>query len=469
MASSSFNLTKSSGDAYLIGMVKWESKADTAGNYSSVTATLYVRKDNDSMTLTIPTSGTWSYSLTLNGSVKSGTFQGSVLTSWVEVASYTVSRIDHNADGSKSINIQGSVTGPSGTSFAGKVTSGSKSVALDTIPRASSISCTTANIESNPTITISRASSSFTHTVTYRFGNLTGTIATKTSSTSITSWTIPASFYEQIPNAKEGWGTLTCYTYSGNTLIGTSPCDLYATTDETKCKPTVSGSVVDSNNATIALTGNPEILVRYASKARCSMTALLNKSAGSIKTTTINNTAVSNGVLEIPNVGINTFDFYAMDSREYFNSYKVVKSTAQFISYIPLTNDATIQRNDPTSGAATLTIEGNYFAGSFGATSNSLTVKYRQGGSNSYISVTPKISNNKYSATVDLTGFDYTKSFGFEVVVSDRITTISKTLTLQKGIPVFDWGEEDFNFNVPVTINGVNILEKLAELERRIS
>lgn len=464
MASSSFNLTKSSGDAYLIGMVTWESTANTAGNYSSVTATLYVRKYNDSMTLTIPTSGTWSYSLTINGSTKSGTFYGSVLTSWVEVASYTVSRIDHNADGSKSITIQGSVTGPSGTSFAGKVTSGSKAVGLDTIPRASSISCTNANIESKPTITISRASSSFTHTVTYKFGNLTGTIATKTSSTSITSWTIPTSFYGQIPNAKGGHCTLTCTTYSGGSAIGTNTCQFWVGTDEAKCKPTVSGTVVDANSATIALTGNPQILVRYASKARCTMTALLNKSAGSIKTTTINNTAVSNGVLEIPNVGISTFDFYAMDSREYFDSYKVVKSSAQFIAYIPLTNDATVQRNDPTSGEATLTIEGNYFAGSFGATSNSLTVKYRQG-SNSYVSVTPTISNNKYSAKVSLSGFDYTKSFGFEVVVSDKISSITKKLTMQKGIPVFDWGEEDFNFNVPVTINGVNILEKLAELE----
>ena len=370
----------------------------------------------------------------------------------------------HEDDGTRSfsVSIQGGIY-----TYAVNV-SGSKTFTLDTIPRASSISCTTANIESNPTITISRASSSFTHTIAYQFGTLSGTIATKTSATSITSWQIPASFYTQIPDAKTGWGTLTCQTYSGSTLIGTSSCEFTVTTDEVKCKPTVSGTVVDTNADTIALTGNKDILVRYCSTALCTLATTLNKNAGSIKTKTINNVAISGTTLSIPNVEVSTFDFYAKDSREYFNSDKVAKTTAQFIAYIPLTNDATIYRDEPTNGKATLKIEGNYFAGSFGATSNTLTIQYRQGDGN-YVSVTPTISNNKYSATVSLSGLDYTKSFNFEVVVRDRVTSVPKPLTLQKGIPVFDWGENDFKFNVPVTINGVNILEKLAELESRIS
>ena len=39
-----------------------------------------------------------------------------------------------------------------------------------------------------------------------------------------------------------------------------------------------------------------------------------------------------------------------------------------------------------------------------------------------------------------------------------------KTLTLKKGVPVFDWGEEDFRFHVPVempalTVNGVPLAD----------
>lgn len=369
--------------------------------------------------------------------------------------------LTHNPDGTRSFSvyIEGGIY-----TYAVNCT-GSKAFDLDTIPRASSISCSTANIESNPTITISRASSSFTHTVDYKFGSLTGTIATKTGSTSITNWTIPADFYGQIPNAKTGYGTLTCTTYSGGTKIGTSTCTFYVGTDETKCKPTVSGKVVDTNTKTKALTGDENTLVRYHSKASCTLTATLNKNAGSFLTKTINNVSVSGTTLDIENVETGTFDFYAKDSREYFNSDKVVKT---LVPYIRLTNDATLYRDDPTSGKATLKIEGNYFAGSFGAKSNTLTITYKQG-DGADVSVTPTIKDNRYSATVSLTGLDYTKAFDFEVVVRDELNTVPKPLTLQKGIPVFDWGEDDFNFNVPVTINGVNILEKLAELERRIS
>ena len=368
--------------------------------------------------------------------------------------------LTHNADGARSFDvyIEGGIY-----TYAVNCT-GSKRFDLDTIPRASSISCTKADIESNPTITISRASSSFTHTVEYRFGSLTGTIATKTGETSITWWTIPPDFYGQIPNNKEGWGTLTCTTYSGGTKIGTSTCTFYATTNEAKCKPTVSGTVWDDDQTTCALTGDPTALVRYRSQAHCEITATLNKGAGSFLAKTINNIVPEDDMLDILNVETNVFEFYAKDSRGYAYTDKVV--VPKFVPYIKLTNDATIYRDDPTSGNATLKIEGNYFSGNFGEADNSLTVQYRLEGEEKYTTVTPTIKDNKYSATVSLTGLDYTKAFNFNVIVSDRLMSIHKPLTLQKGIPVFDWGEDDFNFNVPVTINGVNILDKLAELER---
>lgn len=340
------------------------------------------------------------------------------------------------------------------------------SLAID--PAASTISCTPANIGSKPTITISRASSGFTHTISYAFGSLKGDIAVKTSATSITSWTIPEAFYKQIPDAKAGEGTLTCTTYNGSALIGSNDCKLSVTTDETKCKPTVSGTVVDTNSKTIAVTGNSSILVRYRSKALCTINATLNKNAGKFLLKTINNVSVTGSTLEIPNVETSTFDFYAKDSREYFNSDKVAYPTVQLIAYIPLTCNATIYRNDPTSGNATLKIEGNYFNGNFGAVNNTLTVQYRLEGEDKYTPATPTINGNEYSVTVPLTGREYTKSFNYEVVVEDELDTVTKPLTLQKGIPVFDWGEDDFNFNVPVTINGVNILEKLAELEKLV-
>ena len=362
----------------------------------------------------------------------------------------------HNADGTRSFSVY--IEG--GIYYYEVNCSGSKTFELDTIPRASTISCTTANIESNPTITINRASPNFTHTITYAFGNVLGTIVEKTSATSITSWTIPAAFYTQIPNERSGWGGLYCTTYNGATEIGTTRCDLTVTTDETKCKPTVSGTVVDTNSKTIAVTGNPSVLVRYCSNASCTINATLNKSAEKILLKTINNVSVSGNTLEIPNVETGIFDFYAKDSREYFNSYKAEKT---LVPYVRLTNDATVYREDPTSGNATLKIEGNYFNGSFGAVNNTLTVEYRLEGESKYTPVTPTINGNKYSATVSLTRREYTKAYNYEVVVSDELNTVPKPLTLQKGIPVFDWGESDFNFNVPISIYGTPIVNHIVE------
>lgn len=54
----------------------------------------------------------------------------------------------------------------------------------------------------------------------YSFGSASGTITTKTSLLAV-KWTPALTLANQIPNATSGTGTLTCYTYSGSTLIGT--------------------------------------------------------------------------------------------------------------------------------------------------------------------------------------------------------------------------------------------------------
>src|SRR5699024_1060713 len=114
---------------------------------------------------------------------------------------------------------------------------------LTAIPRASSVSAINGDIGSATIITISRASAAFTHTVTYKFGSLTGTIAAKTGETTL-SWQVPESFYGEIPNARSGTVTLTCQTYSGNTLIGTKTAAFRATASEEACRPSVSGRAV---------------------------------------------------------------------------------------------------------------------------------------------------------------------------------------------------------------------------------
>ena len=79
---------------------------------------------------------------------------------------------------------------------------------LPTIPRASQPTATSANIGDAITIYTNRKSSAFTHTLKYSFGSLSGTIATGVTDSS--AWTLPSTFYAQIPNSSYGTGTITC-------------------------------------------------------------------------------------------------------------------------------------------------------------------------------------------------------------------------------------------------------------------
>lgn len=471
MASGSFNLTKSSGDAYIVGMIKWSSTANTSGNYSAVKATIYVRKDNDSTILTIPTSGTWTYSITVNGSTTSGSISKDVLTDWVELGSYTVAKINHNADGGKTITISGSVTGPTGTSMAGKVTSGSKSVALDTIPRASSVSATNANIGSKPTITINRASSSFTHTLTYSFGGLTGTIATKTTATSITTWTVPTSFYAKIPNDPSGVCTITCDTYNGTTKIGTSTCTFTATAAESACAPSVSVTAVDTNADVIALTGSNKRIVKGFSDVKVTTTATAKNSASISSVSVTCGSAKKTGTsVTFDDAESATIKATATDSRGYPTT--ATASGLTLVNYIVPTIKETISRESPTSDTVNISVNGNWFNGSFGSVTNTLRVQVRYkpksqasyADSDKYVDMTVTTSGNTYTATLSLSGLEYTQAYSIRIRASDAIHVYDGALAepvyrnteISKGIPVFDWGEDDFRFNVPLYSGGVN-------------
>lgn len=91
---------------------------------------------------------------------------------------------------------------------------------LPQIPRVSSISASGSTMDSPITIQISKAGSSFTHTLVWYFGNENGTIISQTSNPSVTWTPLSEQLASQIPNSESGTGTLTCITYNGNTEVG---------------------------------------------------------------------------------------------------------------------------------------------------------------------------------------------------------------------------------------------------------
>ena len=213
--------------------VDWTQAKNVSANTSTITANVYLVND-----WSLSISGRSDNSITIDGTAQtfSSPSIGSTGTHLLGTVSQTVS---HASDGSKSLtisavfNIRATLSG----TYYGSITA-SATITLDSIPRASSVSAANATMGSATSISISRASSAFTHTLTYTFGSATGTIVTKTTATSV-SWTPPVSLASQIPKAVTGTCTITCTTYNGSTNIGSKTCTLTLTVPAS-VKPTIT-------------------------------------------------------------------------------------------------------------------------------------------------------------------------------------------------------------------------------------
>ena len=137
--------------------------------------------------------------------------------------------VPHNADGTKEMSFSirmDEVTGNySGDTWKYGAASVSSTLWLATIPRASSISVTSGS-GTKPgagsiNLSISRASSSFTHTVTWEFCGSTGTVGTGIGTSC--SFSVPLDFIEKMPSSDNGI-RFVCKTYSNGTEIGSSSC-----------------------------------------------------------------------------------------------------------------------------------------------------------------------------------------------------------------------------------------------------
>lgn len=408
---------------------------------------------------------------------------------------------------------------------------GNVSVVAAATPLKSSVSATNTNIGSVSTIVVTKYNTNYTHSLYYQWGDLSGYIArdgTISPSEVIYSdttipFTLPESFYSKIPNNQSGYGSITCTTYNGGTSLGSNSCTFYGYVDENTNSPDVTGSVVDINEITTKLTGDPSIIIKNKSTAVCTIEAT-SKNYSLITEVKIGGATVSGDwaapyVYEATktyhNVSMITFPLYAIDSRKYDTD---ITLTPTVIDYTTLTCNPMIYRYTPTGSTMAMDISGNWYKGSFGTNgySNTLTLKYRyktidgtypvtkqalgvydedtgewsssgiESDENGWITidtteVIKSIGGYRSANTLSLfsypttdeegnvtyQGFDYHLNYEFQVEAYDgatiddveyKLSSVTQSVSVAKGIPVYDWGENDFNFNVPVMLNNVNIL-----------
>ena len=452
------NMSGSYGDHYTLWQSITVNSQNITNNTTEVTVRMYLSFDGSSYYSY--TRNATSGEMTVNGHTfgysidslifSSGQAKDILLAEWH-------GDIGHGNDGRKTLSVSGNWD--TNTSRIGSGSCSTSSV-LPTIPRTSSISCSGGNIGSNTTIVINRASASFTHTLTYQFGTLSGTITTKTSATSI-NFTIPNDFYKMIPNSKSGTGTISCTTYSGDTAIGSSSTSFVANAVESASKPRVTATLTDTNSKTTSLTGSNKIMVLNASIGSLVITTTLQKNAGSIKSVTVNGASVGTSASITKTyspVTTSTFTIVATDSRGYSTTIKLSPTVKNYI--IPTVN-ATFSRPSPTTGQINLKYSGNWFNGSFGSVTNTLTVSYKWKLSteSSYTAgtttITPTISGNSYSKSDTSLGtsFTYTNSYDFVLTISDKINTITYSQRVSQGLPIIQWNKDMFQVNGAVISN----------------
>lgn len=217
--------------------------------------------------------------------------------------------------------------------------------------------------------------------------------------------------------------------------------------------PSLSPTVIDTDSTTIALTGDSSKLIQYFSDAKIAFNAAGQNGAtiSSTKCVCGNKSRTSDGT--ISNVESGTFVFTVTDSRGFTNKQTVTKT---LVPYIKLTTKLQLLTMN-TNGTGAVSISGNLFRGSFGKVTNNPVVSYRfreQGGSwGSWQNVNYNITNDSYYSEVQLNGLNYQKSYDFEAKAVDSLMTVTTSLTV-RCMPVFDWGESSFQFNVPVRIDG---------------
>lgn len=229
--------------------------------------------------------------------------------------------------------------------------------------------------------------------------------------------------------------------------------------------PTLNPIVWDTNPTTVALTAGAGAetsykLVKYFSVAEYDPHAKARKGA-EIASMTIKNGSRTNTTAtgSFDNIISSLFTFTATDDfgRTVSADYEL---GSQFINYVKLTCSSASASEMTADGDVLITVKGKYFSGSFGAQNNTLSFSYvavpyrgdELTGTISDVSLTT--SGSDYTATFTISGLSYSNSYNITITATDKLMTKTSGAVVVAPTPLFDWGSSDFNFNIPVIIQG---------------
>ena len=308
--------------------ISWTQTPNVSANTSAIQVSIALIND-----WSLQVSGRTDNRITIDGTTQTFSSPG-VYSTGTHQFNTVRQVVNHNSDGTKTLTItavyyiRATLSGTYYDSITATAT-----ITLDTIPRASTVTAPDGTIGTALTLTVNRASTAFVHTLTYSFGARSGTIASRTTSTSI-SWTPLMSLCNQIPNAISGTCTITCTTYNGTTQIGTSTSYLTLTVPSSVV-PTISDLIVTRVDGDVP----PNWGVYVATKSKATVT--IQGAAGSYGSTISSYSITGGGYSSsesslttgfLNSSGTITFRARVTDSRGRFSDYATVSITVQSYS-----------------------------------------------------------------------------------------------------------------------------------------
>lgn len=357
---------------------------------------------------------------------------------WFTIASWSTT-ITHNSDGTYSSYAEAYVyTGVSPSSLSGRA-----NYTLTTIPRASSISSISGStIGSNITVNIARQSSSFTHQVWWRINGTGSWTSLGTNFGTSCTFNLPMSVCNSVTQSTTCTLNIAIRAISNGSYVGGEVWSSKTVNVPSSVVPSFSSlSVTDTSRAK-----NLGIWVQGISTASCT----INGAGGSygswitsyrISTSAGHNIYSSSGTTGTINSSGNvTVTGTVTDSRGRTASKSVTINLKAYSA--PRFNSYNITRSSSTPTNVTVAASGSVSSLLNGSTQKntlSYVIKYKQSTASSWSSVTAVSGGTSFNNSKQLTGISSTRSYNFQLVLTDYFNSVTIPLSLSTSPTLADF------------------------------
>lgn len=310
-------------------------------------------------------------------------------------------------------------------------------------PAGSVLSASNGTLGTAQTLSATRYTSSFTHTLTYTCGTASGTIAEKSTATSF-SWTPPLSLASQNTTGTSVSVKLTLNTYSGSTFVGPSSTKTITCSIPSSVKPSVSFTLTDVNGID-DIYGSP-VQGLSAIKIELSETLAYGSAIASRSISVDGNTYTTAPVTTpvLKTAGDSPVTATIKDKRGRSGS---VSYTMKVQAYnAPSITSLTVHRCDADG---TENDQGDYIQVKFSAAVTSLSskntaaysLKYKKNSASAWTTKTFTELNNVYAVTDKTFIFEADESSAYDVEVSatDRHSTTTRQTSASTAFSLMDF------------------------------